>query len=161
MDADELFLKADQLIGADDIVGARGLLYKIIDEYPDYGRAHNHLGWLNEHKLRYLDKAEEHYKAALRFSPDYPAIWINYAYYLNAQERYDELLEHLDRAMKVKGVSKSFIYNELALVYEIKGGYDESVSYYKQAIKYSQNDESIKGYEASIARVEKKKTMQL
>lgn len=80
---------------------------------------------------------------------------------MNAQERYDELLEHLDRAMKVKGVSKSFIYNELALVYEIKGGYDESVSYYKQAIKYSQNDESIKGYEASIARVEKKKTMQL
>ena len=161
IDADELFLKADQMIGADDIVGARSVLYRIISEYPDYGRAHNHLGWLNEHKLRYLDKAEEHYKAALRFSPDYPAAWINYAYFLNIQDRYAELTDHQSKAMNIKGVSKVFIYNEFGSVYEMQSKYEEAIEHYKKAIKYSQNDENIKSYENSISRVEKKKEMQL
>lgn len=161
IDPDELFLKADQLIGADDIVGARSVLHKIIAEYPDYGRAHNHLGWLNEHKLRYLDKAEEHYKAALRFSPDYPAAWINYSYFLNVQDRFDELKEHLAKAMHVKGVSKAFIYNELGSVYEMQSRYEEAIDFYKKAIKLSLNDKNIKSYENSISRVEKKKGMLL
>lgn len=161
MDADEMLLRADQLIGADDIVGAREVLYKIIAEYPDYGRAHNHLGWLNEHKLRYFDKAEEHYKAALRFSPAYPAAWINYSYFLNAMERFDELLDILHKAMEVKGVSKAFVYSEMGAAYELQLKYDEAIDCYDKAIRCSLNDENIKSYENSINRVERKKETQL
>lgn len=157
--ADEIFLKADQLISADDIAGARVMLYGLLQDFPDYGRAHNHLGWINENKLRYFDKAEEHYKAALRFSPEYPAAWINYTYFLNMQERFDELIDHLNKALNVKGVSKSFVYNEFGAVAEMRGEYESAIDYYKKAIRFSQNDENIKRYEQSIERVEKKKEM--
>lgn len=161
IDADELFLKADQLIGSEDIVGARSVLNQIIGEYPDYGRAHNHLGWLYEHRLRYFDKAEEHYKAALRFSPDYPASGINYAYFLNVQNRYNELEDHLKKAMNIKGVSQAFVYNELGSVYEMQSKYTDAITLYKKAIQHSLNDENIKSYESSISRVEKKKEILL
>lgn len=159
--ADEIFLKADQMIAADDIAGARNILYTLLQDFPDYGRAHNHLAWINENKLRYFDKAEEHYKAALRFSPDYPAVWINYAYFLSSQERFDEELEHLTKALDVKGVSKSFVYYEIGSVAEMRAAYDEAIEYYKKAIKFSQNDENIQRYEKSIERVDKKKEMGL
>lgn len=158
---EELFLKADQLIGAEDIVGARKLLYQILDEYPDFGRAHNHLGWLNEHKLRYFDKAEEHFKAALRFSPEYPAGWINYGYFLEAQDRFDELLEHYEKMKKVKGISQSLIYNGQGAIAELRGNYTSAIEFYKKAIKHSLNDDNIKLYEQSIARSEKKQQMEL
>lgn len=111
------------------------MLHSIISEYPDYGRAHNHLGWLYERKLRYFSKAEEHYKAGLRFAPDYPATWINYGYFLAMEERYDELEKHLFQAIEVRGISKPFIYSELANMYEMKHMYDEATKYYKKVSK--------------------------
>lgn len=159
--ADEIFLKADQMIAADDITGARNILYALLQDFPDYGRAHNHLAWINENKLRYFNEAEEHYKAALHFSPDYPAVWINYTYFLGSQERFDEELEHLSKALNIKGVSKSFMFFEIGSVSEMKAEYDKAIEYYKEAIKFSQNDDNIQRYEKSIERVKKKIDMGL
>lgn len=153
---DEMFLEADQMISNQQTKEALGLLLQIVEEQPDYGRAHNHLGWMYETKLKDFVKAEEHYNAALHFSPEYPAPWLNYAYFLGNLNRFEELEDHLARCMKVPGVFKGYVYNEYAGMYETQEDFPKAIEYYKMAIKKSFSQKDIEGYEESIERVKKK-----
>ena len=153
---DEMFLEADQLIANQQIKSALELLLQIIEEQPDYGRAHNHLGWIYEYKLRAFDKAENHYRAALHFSPDYPAPWLNYAYFLSNLRRYDELEKHLSNCLKVPGVYISTIYNEYGVLYEMKEDYQKAINNYEKAIKYTLDAKDIDAYKKSIERAKEK-----
>lgn len=153
---DEMFLEADHLISDQQIKEAMSLLHQIIDEQPDYGRAHNHLGWIYENKLKRFDKAADHYQAALHFSPGYPAPWLNYAYFLSNLQRYKELKEHLEKCLTIPGIFTPYIYNEFAIMNELQENYPEATEYYVKAIKKSLNAKDIEGYEESIERVKKK-----
>lgn len=151
-----LFVQADALIEAGNTVGAAELLSRLIAKYPSFGRAYNHLGYLWETKFRDLTKAEEYYQLCLQYSPEYPAIYYNYAVLLSTQERWEELEELLTRAMQVKGITKARIYNELAIMHEVQGNYAEAIEAYRQAIKYSFSQKDIHTYRTSVARTVEK-----
>ena len=40
------FIKADSLISEGNSAEAKELLEEILSQYPDFGKAHNHLGWI-------------------------------------------------------------------------------------------------------------------
>ncbi len=158
-DLEEKFLKADRLISENKLGEAAKMLEEILHEAPDYGKAHNHLGWLFETKFKNLARAEEHYRLALKFSPDYAAAYYNYCYLLSSLRKFDELEKVLEHAIKVSGISYATIYNEYGLLREMQGNLDDAIHYFKLHIKNSFDSKSIETAAESIRRCERKKEL--
>lgn len=154
---EEYFFEADRLINAGEVNPAFTLLRELTSKFPDYGRAYNHLGFLYETKYRDPAKAEDCYRRCLELSPDYPALYLNYAILLNNQNRWEELEALLQKALQVAGINKAKVYNEYAIMHEVLGNFDSSIAEYRRAIQFSFSDSDIASYEKSIARVEQKK----
>lgn len=152
-----LFVQADALIEAGDTIAATETLSRLISNYPGFGRAYNHLGYIWETKFRDLRKAEEYYKSCLNYSPEYPAIYYNYAVLLSTQARFEELESLLKKALEVPGINKSKIYNEFGIMYEVQGRYSEALASYRQGIRFSFSQKDINTYRTSIQRTEEKK----
>lgn len=155
-DLEERFLKADALIGENRLSEAAKLLEDILCDAPDFGKAHNHMGWLFETKFKNLRRAEEHYKLALKFSPDYTAAYYNYAYLLSSLRKFDELEQLLNDCIKVPGINYATIYNEFALMRELQGDLEDAIHYFKLHIKNSFDLKSIETASEAIRRCERK-----
>lgn len=158
-DLEEKFLQADQLIGENKLSEAAKMLEDILSEAPDFGKAHNHLGWLFETKFKNYVRAEEHYRLALKFSPDYSAAYYNYCYLLSALRKFDELEHLLQNAIRVSGISYATIYNEYGLMREMQGSLDDAIHYFKLHIKNSFDQKTIETAAESIKRCERKKQL--
>ena len=153
------FFEADRLINANDANGAYTYLQACIRKFPDFGKAYNHMGFIQETKYRDPQKAEEFYLKCLDLSPDYPAVYLNYGVLLSTHERYDELKELLERALDVPGMNKAKIYNEYGIMHEVKGEYASALEYYRKAIQASFVATDIQSFEASIDRVKTKQSL--
>jgi tetratricopeptide (TPR) repeat protein len=153
---EEKFHEADKMINDGRISDAAHVLEGILAEAPDFGKAHNHLGWLYETKFKNFNKAEEHYKYALKFSPDYPAAYYNYAYLLSTLRKYDVLEKLLDDAIKISGINHATLYNEYGLMNEAKGSYKEAIKFYKLYIQNCYDNKSLEAAADSIKRCERK-----
>ena len=158
-DLEEKFLQADQLIGENKLSEAAKMLEDILSEAPDFGKAHNHLGWLFETKFKNYARAEEHYRLALKFSPDYSAAYYNYCYLLSALRKFEELEHLLQNAIRVSGISYATIYNEYGLMREMQGSLDDAIHYFKLHIKNSFDQKTIETAAESIKRCERKKQL--
>lgn len=155
-DLEEKFLKADALIGENKLSEAAKMLEDILSDAPDFGKAHNHMGWLFETKFKNLRRAEEHYRLALKFSPDYTAAWYNYAYLLSSLRKFDELEKLLNDCIKVPGINYATIYNEFALMREMQGDLEDAIHYFRLHIKNSFDLKSIEAASEAIRRCERK-----
>lgn len=158
-DLEEKFLTADRLISENHLGDAAKLLEEILSEAPDFGKAHNHLGWLYETKFKNFPRAEEHYRLALKFSPDYTAAYYNYCYLLSSLRKFDELEKVLNDAIKVSGISYATIYNEYGLLREMQGKLDDAIHYFRLHIQNSFDSKSIETAAESIRRCERKKQL--
>jgi Tfp pilus assembly protein PilF len=158
-DIEEKFLQADQLISESKLSEAAKMLEDILEEAPDFGKAHNHMGWLYETKFKNLTRAEEHYRLALKFSPDYTAAYYNYCYLLSSLRKFDELEKLLERAIGISGISYATLYNEYGLMREMQGELDDAIHYFKLHIKNSFDGKTIDTAADSIKRCERKKEL--
>jgi Tfp pilus assembly protein PilF len=158
-DIEEKFLQADQLIADNRLAEAAKMLETILEEAPDFGKAHNHMGWLFETKFKNLQRAEEHYRLALKFSSDYSAAYYNYCYLLSSLRKFDELEKLLERAIAVSGISYATIYNEYGLMREMQGLLDDAIHYFKLHIKNSFDTKTIETAADSIKRCQRKKEL--
>lgn len=158
-DLEEKFLNADRMISENRLGEAAKMLEEILEEAPDYGKAHNHMGWLFETKFKNLARAEEHYRLALKFSPDYTAAYYNYCYLLSSLRKFDELEKLLEHSIRVSGISYATIYNEYGLLREMQGNLDDAIHYFKLHIKNSFDSKSIETAAESIKRCERKKQL--
>jgi tetratricopeptide (TPR) repeat protein len=156
---EEKFMDADNMIKDNYIAEAVRLLNEILEEAPDFGKAHNHLGWIYETKTKDYTKAIEHYRLALKFTPDYAAAYYNYAIVLSTLRQYEELEKLLNDALKVKGINFATIYNEFAIMNEAQGKYDEAIKNYKLYIQNSYDNKMIETAADSIKRCERKKEL--
>jgi tetratricopeptide (TPR) repeat protein len=153
---DRLFFKADNDIKEGLIVEAFDTLQYLVSEEPTYGKAYNHLGWIHETKYKNYAKAEECYRLAVKYAPEYTAGYLNYAYLLSNLEKFEALAPLLQNMLGVIGVGKSKVWNEFGIMYEKQGAYLDSIQAYKKAIQHSVSDEEIDKLEKSILRVRKK-----
>jgi Tfp pilus assembly protein PilF len=154
---EEMFDNADLLIKENRIADAINVLNDVLAEAPDFGKAHNHLGWIYETKHKDLAKAEEHYRLAIKFKPDYTAVYYNYAILLSTLRRYDELDALLKKAELCPGINRATLANEYGIMYESMGKYDEAISAYKNYIALLFDEKMIDTAAASIQRCKKKK----
>lgn len=153
---DDKFFEADQLIKENKIGDAIRLLNEIIEEAPDYGRAHNHLGWIYETKFNDYTRAEKHYKAAIEFNPEYVAVYYNYAILLSTLGKYEELEFILNKALKVPGINRATIYNEFGIMYEAMAQYEKAIEHYRLYIRFLFDNKLIEVAKDSIKRCELK-----
>lgn len=152
-----IFYEADALIEQDEVVAASKLLYGLTEQFPEYGRAYNHLGFIYEMKYRDFEKAEAYYRKCLALSPEYTAVYLNYAALLSNQRRTDELEELLNRALKCPGINIARIHKEFGILHELRAEYDASTEAYKRAIAFSFVQTEIDALMLSVDRVRQKK----
>ncbi|WP_340073474.1 tetratricopeptide repeat protein [Leptobacterium sp. I13] len=138
---------------------ASNKLEEIINTDPSFGKAYNHLGYLYEAKFKDYEKAETLYKLAIEKSPSYPSVYYNYAILLSTLEKFDELKELLDIAIKVPGITKATIYNEFGIMYEQKGDYDKAIEHYRLAGKATLSNDILKKVKDSIERCKSKREL--
>lgn len=154
--AENLFFEADQLIDENKIIEAKETLIDLLREYPDYGRAHNHLGWIYSVKLNNHSKAKKHLELALKFAPDYQGAYSNYSYLLIEMNLYDEMINFGKKTVNDKTADKGTIYNKMAQAYELKDELMKAFEFYKFAIKGAVNNQFLDEVYASINRVKGK-----
>jgi len=82
------------------------LLYEVLENFPDYAKAHNHLGWIYHYKMTDYTKAERHYKLSLKFSKNYHSPYGNYAYFLIDKGDYKAMIDFGLKALKIDVVDK-------------------------------------------------------
>lgn len=153
------FRYADQLIADNELEEAKALLFSIIEEEPRFGKAYNHIGWLYETKEKRFREAEELYKQAMEFTPDYPAPYINYLYLLNTELRGAEAEAHIEKAKNVVGINKISLWTEWAYMLEYVGRFEEAIEKYKEIIPMQNNLEKLDQLKSDIERVRKKSEM--
>lgn len=129
---DTEFQRADELIAKDLIEESKAVLNSILEEDPNYGKAHNHLGWIAKVKENDPVTAENHYKHALVSVPEYGATYLNYAYLLSEQKRYYDLEQILQQAENIADVSKNSLAREWAYMYEDTKQYEKAIEKYKE-----------------------------
>jgi tetratricopeptide (TPR) repeat protein len=156
---EEYFIRVNKLFESNYFAQGKRLLEEILEIEPAYGRAHNHLGWLYHVKLDNLVKAEFHLKLAKKFSPEYPASYINLSYILIVTNRFAEARNNAAEALVVPGISLPLIYNELGRIEELCGNYKSALNYYKEAVKLGMNKSAMDVYNANISRTRTKLKM--
>jgi len=155
-DAEELFFQADKLVSEDNIVEAKDMLFEILENHPDHGKTHNHLGWIFHYKMIDYKKAREHYKYSIKYSSNYYAAYVNYAYLLVDLGDCNEMLKFGQEALKVQGVDKGSILNQMAKSQELLGHLSVAYELYKKAKSKSLAHNYIEEINASLQRVRDK-----
>lgn len=153
----EKFIRADELIKDKLFSDAIQLLNEIIQDDPTFGKAYNHLGWIYDTQFKEYEKAENCYRQAVLYDPNYTAGHMNYIYFLSALGRFDDLKEVLEQAEQVPGMDKASIKFEFGLMYEMKGDLDLAIDYYKKAIIGSIDNAKIQAYKDALERIKLKK----
>ncbi|MDD7887410.1 hypothetical protein [Flavivirga sp. 57AJ16] len=154
--AEDLFFEADRLIDEQNIIEAKDLLNEILEDYPDYAKAHNHLGWIYHYKIPDYTKAEMHYKLALKYAKNYHAPYSNYSYFLIDKSDFEGMIAFGFKALKEDIVDKGIIYNQLAKAYELTSRLELAYTYYKKAKMSSIAANYIQEMNASLHRVKEK-----
>ena len=152
----ERFMQADVLIKDGKIAEAVKELQQILREDPTFGRAYNHLGWVYNNKYQDFKNADECYKLALQYAPDYAPVYYNYAVLLSTTKNFDELKKLLARALEFDGINLGTIHNEYGIMYEIEAQYSKAIESYNESIKYLFDNGQIEQRLTSIERCKRK-----
>ena len=97
LECEELFIQADRLLGENATLEAVEKLSQILKRNPRFGKAYNHLGWVYETKYKNSQRAEEYYKAAIAYAPNYNAVYLNYCYLLSNAARFSSVTSQTNR----------------------------------------------------------------
>jgi tetratricopeptide (TPR) repeat protein len=155
---EELLDTADLLIKEGKINEAINVLNDILSDDPLFGKAHNHLGYIYETKIRDYAKAEEHYKICLKTNPDYAAVYYNAAILYSTLKKTDELRALLTKAETVPGINRSTIHNEWAILYETEGDLEKAIEHYRKVVTGTFDNKVLDIAMESVKRCERKKS---
>lgn len=156
MNIEETYLEAEADIKNNAYVEAYRKYESILYEEPNYAPAHNSMGWLLKNQFDDMEKAENHFLAAMKASPLYPHPYFHYAVLLTDMERYKELEKHLDKCQKIATIEKSWVHARRGILNELQMQFEEAIKNYESAIRITLSDEKIKDYKADIERCKMK-----
>ncbi len=110
--------------------------------YPDRAEPYYEMGrfcydnWANV-------EAEENYQKAMKIDPNYFPVYREYCFLLIKIGRYDDAIGIIERAFDLPNKEMSDIYFYLGLANQHKDNIDEAIANFKQALRYSGNENQI------------------
>ncbi len=123
---------------------------KCLEVNPQFTEAHNNLGTVYQ-EMKQLDKAETEFRAALADltyqNRELP--YFNLARLYVLQNRYDEALENVQKAIQIKP-RLAMAYNLQGQIYEKLNNLDEAVPSYEAAVKIVPED-TLFNYNLAVA----------
>jgi tetratricopeptide (TPR) repeat protein len=152
LECETMLAQANTLIQEKRTQESVELLLKILQRNPQFGKAYNHLGWVYEIDYRDHTRAEEYYKKAMQYEPDYSASYTHYARLLANCKRFDELKAHLNISLTIPTVPDEAIYYEFGLMYEMQQNPETAMDYFVKAAMTTLETKKITLYQESIAR---------
>jgi|26BtaG_2_1085354.scaffolds.fasta_scaffold00147_4 Tfp pilus assembly protein PilF len=156
-DVENLFLEVSRAIEEHDISAAKEFLDEILLIDPGYGRAHNHLGWIYETKIKDFKKAKRHYELAIKFCKgDYPIVYINYGYLLIEYGQYEEAEKIIKEGLETKGTDKASLFYQYGKIAEHRQDFLLAYQNYQHSFKLNFNKEFQRLIENEIERVKSK-----
>lgn len=132
------------------------LLDTILYEESGYSRLHNVLGVIYFKHGDDVKKAEQHFRWAIRFNPDFAEPYIYLAEVLKQDERHDETIEMCKRGLKSEKANKTFLFESLGNAWELKHNYRKAIKSYRKALSHSAEVWNCKVLEMSIERCKRK-----
>lgn len=133
-EVENLFLEISKAIDERDLSGAKLLLEELLSIDPGYGRAHNHLGWIYETKIKDFQKAQRHYELAIKFCQGtYPVVYVNYGYLLIEFGHLEEAEKVIAEGLTVDGADKATLYYQKAKIAEHRKDYIQAYKTYLEA----------------------------
>jgi tetratricopeptide (TPR) repeat protein len=150
LECETMLAQANTLIKEQRSQNSVELLLKILQHNPKFGKAYNHLGWVYEIDYRDYTRAEEYYKKAMQYEPEYSASYTHYARLLASCKRFEELKAHLEMALTIPTVSEEVIYYEFDLMYEMQKNPEAAMDYYVKAAMTTLESDKVTLYQKSI-----------
>lgn len=156
-DVENLFLEVGKAIDERDISGAKNLLEEILFIDPGYGRAHNHLGWIYETKIKDFKRAKRHYELAIKFcQKTYPVVYVNFGYLLIEFGELEYAEAVIEEGITVSGSDKATLLYQKGKIAEHRQNYIEALRTYQLAQKTNFNKDFHGLLLNEIARVQSK-----
>ena len=156
-DVENLFLEVSKAIDDRDITSAKELLEEILLIDPGYGRAHNHLGWIYETKIKDFKRAKRHYELAIKFCKGtYPVVYVNYGYLLIEFGEWDSAEKIIEEGLLVPGADKATLLYQKGKIAEHRQNYVQAFKTYQLAKKMNFNKDFHAMLLNEISRVQSK-----
>lgn len=156
-DVENLFLEVGKAIEEHKISEAKNILEEILSIDPGYGRAHNHLGWIYETKIKDYAKAQRHYELAIKFCRGtYPIVYVNYAYLLIEFNHFEKAKTIIEEGLKIEGSDKATLKYQQGKIQEHLQNYYLSYQLYNTALKLNFNKEFHQFLQQEITRLKTK-----
>jgi len=149
---EELYLEAEADIRNNNYQEAFQKYETILYDDPTYAPAHNSMGWIYKTQFENHDKAEMHFRTAIKSDPFYPHPYFHLATVMMDMDRFKELEEHLEHCLEVYTIDKSWVHDRFGMMYEMKGEFDKAIKSYENAILTTMNNDKIKEYQGDIDR---------
>ena len=130
-----------------------GLLY---DE-PGYASLHNYLGWAYLYHAKDNVNAEVHFRAAMRFAPDYAPPYLHMGNLMNRTARYSEAIAFFEAALEKPEAVKPALYEGIALALEMLNEYSRAIKAYKSAASESAVDHEVERMLKAVKRCRRKR----
>ncbi|MEO6584451.1 MAG: hypothetical protein ABIO05_09010 [Ferruginibacter sp.] len=147
-----LYLEAEADIRNNNFLEAFQKYEHILYDEPGFSPAHNSIGWIYKSQFENHDKAENHFRCAIKSDPLYPHPYYHLASLLMYMDRYFELEEHLEHCLEVFSIDKSWVYDRFGMMNELNGSFEKAMIYYQQAILATMNNDKIKEFQCDIER---------
>jgi tetratricopeptide (TPR) repeat protein len=149
---EEMFLEAEADIRNSNYHEAFQKYEEILYEEPGYAPAHNSIGWIYKTQFDNYQKAEVHFRAAMKADREYPHPYFHFASLLLDLERYAELEKHLYQCLTMRSIDKSWVYYRYGMLSELNGQFIKAIEYYEKALINTMSNDKVKDYQTDIER---------
>jgi tetratricopeptide (TPR) repeat protein len=103
----------------------------------------NNYAYFLSEENRELDKAEQMSKRTIEAEPDNATYLDTYAWILYRQERYEEALQYMERALAADSVASDVLYEHAGDICFRMGDVTRAVDYWKQALEVQRKAEAV------------------
>jgi tetratricopeptide (TPR) repeat protein len=133
------------------------LLDKILYEEPGYSRLHNTLGIIYFKHADDLKKAEQHFRWAIQFNPNFAEPYNYLTEVLKQDEKHDETIDVCKNELKSEKANKTLLFESLGNAWELKHNYRKAIKSYRKALNHSAELWNCRALEISIERCKRKR----
>lgn len=131
---ENLIQLAEEAIDDCNYQQAKDLLESGLREEPGYPKLHFIIGKLYHYDLENQELAEKHYHLALYFKADYQDVYEDLSWLYMEHKKHIGLKYWMKKAKKVKGISKSMVYENLGRVAEAEEDFKKALKLFKKGL---------------------------